>query len=161
MEDSVARVSNVSATLARNRLGVAAVVFFVVAAAAPLTVVAAAVTTAFSVTTYGGIPIAYVAVALVLTVFAAGFVAMSRHLVNSGAFYSYVARGLGKPAGVAAAAVAVGAYALMEVGLVGGFGAVAGLIARVVAGVDVSWLVCALVAAALIGVMGLLRVDLN
>jgi amino acid transporter len=151
----------VTDALARNRLGVPAVVFFVVAAAAPLTVVAGAVTTAYSVTGFGGIPFAYVLVTVVLAVFAAGFVAMSRRIVNAGAFYSYVARGLGRPAGIAAAMVAVTAYALMEVGLVGGFGAVAALILHVAAGVEVPWLACALVGWVLIGLLGILRVDLN
>jgi amino acid transporter len=158
---AVQKQGNVAATLARNRLGVASVVFFVVAAAAPLTVIAGAVTTAYSVTGFGGIPVAYLTVTAILAVFAAGFVAMARHLVNAGAFYSYVARGLGRPAGVAAALVAVAAYALMEVGLVGGFGAVASLILHVAAGVDIAWPVCALACWAVIAFLGVLRVDLN
>lgn len=155
------RQGNVAAALARNRLGVASVVFFVVAAAAPLTVIAGAVTTAYSVTGFGGIPIAYVTVTVILAVFAAGFVAMSRHVLNAGAFYSYIARGLGRPSGMAAALVAVTAYALMEIGLVGGFGAVASVILRVAAGMDVPWPVCAIVGWAVIAVLGMLRVDLN
>lgn len=155
------RVSPVNAALARNRLGVASVVFFVVAAAAPLTVIAGAVTTGYGVTGFGGVPVAFVAVALILAVFATGFVAMSRRIVNAGAFYTYIAQGLGRPAGVAGAWVALAAYNLMEIGLLGGFGLVASMVLEVAAGVTVSWLTCALAGWLLIAVLGRLRVDLN
>ena len=59
----------VARTLARNRLGVPAVVFFVLSAAAPLTVVAGVVTTGFAVTGITGIPLAFLAVGAVLAVF--------------------------------------------------------------------------------------------
>src|SRR5258705_3174560 len=107
MVRSSRRGSPVSAALARNRLGIPSVVFFVVAAAAPLTVIAGAVTTGYGVTGFGGIPVAFVTVTLILSVFAVGFVAMSRRIVNAGAFYTYVAQGLGRPAGVGAAWVAL------------------------------------------------------
>ncbi|GAA4261607.1 hypothetical protein GCM10022255_094860 [Dactylosporangium darangshiense] len=93
----------VAQTLARNRLGVPAVVFFVLAAAAPMTVVACGATTGWAVTGVKGIPIAYLAIAAVLAMFSVGYTAMSRRIVNSGAFYSYIAQGLGRAAGVAAA----------------------------------------------------------
>ncbi len=35
---------------------------------------------------------------------------MSKYIHNAGAFYSYIARGLGKPAGLGAAALAVSSY---------------------------------------------------
>src|SRR5258706_5729702 len=129
----------VSQTLARNRLGVPAVVFFVLAAAAPLTVVAGGATTGWAVTGVEGIPIAYLAIAVVLAIFSVGYTAMSRKIVNTGAFYSYIAQGLGKVWGVGAAFVAQLAYNTMQIGLYGGFGAVsAGLISDRL-GVDAPW----------------------
>ena len=44
---------------------------------------------------------------LILAVFSMGYVAMSRKVVNAGAFYTYMTHGLGKPAGVAGSFVAV------------------------------------------------------
>src|SRR5258706_1933973 len=93
----------VSQTMARNRLGVPAVVYFALTGAAPLTVVAGGATTGWAVTGVIGIPIGYLAIAVVLAVFSVGYTAMSRKIVNSGAFYSYIAQGLGRIPGVGAA----------------------------------------------------------
>ena len=43
-----------------------------------------------------GIPLVYVIIAVILLVFAVGYAAMSRHVANSGAFYTYVSKGLGQ-----------------------------------------------------------------
>ncbi|RKN48223.1 APC family permease [Micromonospora endolithica] len=154
-------LSNVTLALQRGRLGMWPVVAIVMAAAAPLTVVAGGATTGWAVTGVVGIPVAYLAVAAILGVFSVGYVAMSRKIVNAGAFYSYIARGLGRVPGVAASFVALLAYNAMQVGLYGGFGAVlAGFLADR-AGVDVAWWMCAFAAWAVIAVMGVLRVDLN
>jgi amino acid transporter len=151
----------VAQTLARNRLGVPAVVFFVLAAAAPMTVVAGGATTGWAVTGVGGIPIAYLAIALVLAVFSIGYTAMSRKIVNAGAFYSYIAQGLGRIPGVAAAFVAQLAYNTMQIGLYGGLGPVlAGLIGERL-GLTVAWWVYAFIAWAVIAVLGVMRVDIN
>ncbi|HEU4540278.1 MAG TPA: hypothetical protein VFR23_04050 [Jiangellaceae bacterium] len=64
---------------------------------------AGVVTTGYAVTGVTGFPIAFIIVALLLALFAVGYVAMSRHVTNAGAFYTYVTHGLSKPAGVAAA----------------------------------------------------------
>src|SRR5262249_21602263 len=108
--------------LARHRLGVSAVVFFVLSSVAPLTVAAGVITTAYAVTGLRGIPIAFLSVAVVLALFSAGYVAMARHITNAGAFYAFITRGLGRPAGVGAALVAVVAYNLLQGGLYGAFG---------------------------------------
>jgi amino acid transporter len=151
----------VARTLAHNRLGVPAVVFFVMSAAAPLTVVAGVVTTGFAVTGVTGIPLAFLAVGAVLALFSVGYVAMARHVANAGAFYAYIARGLGRPLGVGAAWVALLAYNALQVGLYGAIGAAAGPLLRQWFGVSVAWWVIALVAWLLVAVLGLLRVDIN
>ena len=79
--------SPVSRALARDRLGVPAVLFFVLAGVAPLTVAAGVIPTAFQTTGLTGIPAAFVVVAAILALFATGYVAMTRHITNSGAFY--------------------------------------------------------------------------
>jgi amino acid transporter len=152
---------SVSRTLASNRLGVPAVVFFVISAATPLTVVAGVITTGFAVTGIIGLPIAFAAMALLLALFSVGYVAMSRHITNAGAFYTYVTHGLGRPAGVGAAWMALFAYNLLQVGLYGIIGAAAAPLLADWFGIDVSWWVIALVAWAIVGTLGVLRVDIN
>jgi amino acid transporter/GNAT superfamily N-acetyltransferase len=150
----------VSRGLAQNRLGVPSVVFFGVAGAAPLTVILGAVTTIYAVVGSTVVPVSYLVAAGILMVFTVGFVAMSRHIVNSGAFYSYISRGLGRVPGIGAAFIALPAYAMMQIGLFGLFGVVAsGLLEA--NGITVSWFPCALVAWALVAILGLLWVDLS
>ena len=149
------------AALARNRLGVPQVIYFALSGVAPLTVVAGVITTAFAVTGLTSVPAAFYLVAVVLAVFSVGFVAMSRHIRNAGAFYAYIARGLGRPAGVGAASIALVAYNLLQVGLYGAFGATAASFIGEKTGLHWSWWVWSLIAWAVVGLLGLLRVDLN
>ena len=128
---------------------------------APMTVVAGVVTTMYAVTGLSAIGAAFVAVALVLAVFAVGYVAMARYITNAGALYAYISRGLGRSAGVGAALVAALAYNLLQVGLYGMFGpTLAGYLADKV-GLDLSWWVYSLGAWLLVAILGVLRVDLN
>ncbi|HEV2893938.1 MAG TPA: amino acid permease, partial [Actinomycetota bacterium] len=89
-----------STALAKDRLGIPAVLYFILSAMAPMTVVAGVVTTMYAVTGLSAIGAAFVSVALVLAVFAVGYVAMARHITNAGALYAFVSRGLWRPAGV-------------------------------------------------------------
>jgi len=149
------------AALARDRLGVPQVLYFALSGVAPLTVVAGVVTTAYAVTGLTSVPAAFYLVAIVLAVFSVGFVAMSRHIRNAGAFYAYITRGLGRPAGVGAATIALVAYNLLQVGLYGAFGATAAGFIGEKTGLHWSWWVWSLIAWAVVGLLGLLRVDLN
>lgn len=151
----------ISRALAADRLGVRDVVYFVLSAAAPLTVVAGVVTTAYAVTGISGLPVAFLAVGAVLALFSVGYVTMARHMVNAGAFYAYVARGLGRPAGVAAAWVALVAYNALQVGLYGALGAAAAPLLDRWLGVHPAWWLIALVAWLVVGILGLMRVEVN
>jgi len=150
----------VARALAKNRLGVPSVVFFGVAGAAPLTVIIGAISTIYAVVGNTAVPLVYLVVAVILSIFTVGFVAMSRHIVNSGAFYSYISHGLGRVVGVGAAFVALPAYSLMQIGLFGLFGVVAsGILGSL--GIGADWFICALVAWAVTAILGLLWVDLS
>jgi amino acid transporter len=155
------RSSTVSAALAKDRLGVFSVIYFALSGVAPLTVVAGVVTTAYAVTGLTSVPAAFYLVAAVLALFSIGYIAMSRHIRNAGAFYAYIARGLGPQAGVGAASIAVLAYNLLQVGLYGAFGATAASFTAQKLGIHWWWWEWALAAWAVVAVLGLLRVDLN
>lgn len=151
----------VNRTLAQNRLGVPAVVFFVLSAAAPLTVNAGVIPTGFAVTGITGIPAAFLLVGAVLAVFTVGYVTMARHVANAGAFYTYIAHGLGRAVGVGAANVAVVAYYGLQIGLYGAAGVSFQPLLQEWFGWTAAWWVIAFVAWALTAVLGLLRVDIN
>src|SRR5580658_7680791 len=158
---SRARQGSVSRALARDRLGLPAVLFFVLAGVAPLTVAAGVIPTAYAATGLTGIPAAFLVIAVILGVFAAGYVAMARRIRNAGAFYAFVAQGLGRAAGVAAALVALLAYSCLQVGLYGALGPAAAAEAAAHLGVHAPWWAWALLAWAIITILGQLRVDIT
>ncbi len=155
------RPSAVSQALARDRLGVPSVIMFALTAAAPLMVVGALISTAWGQLGITGFPLAFVLMFIVLAVFSFGYVAMSRHVRNAGAFYSYITQGLGRPLGVAASLVALLAYNMLQVGLYGAFGAFLAPYLQQKFGWTVDWWVLALILWAFVAVLGLLRVEVN
>ncbi|QTX03708.1 APC family permease [Agromyces archimandritae] len=146
--------------LAAGRLGVGDIVFFVVSAAAPLTVVASAAPTSMRM---GGIGAAgaMLVCAVVLILFASGFTAMSTHVRNTGAFYAYVARGIGKPAGTGVAFVTIFAYAILSVCFYGFIGFFGELTFGGIFGIELPWVVWSLIAAALVAVLGYRKIDVG
>jgi amino acid transporter len=105
--------------LRKNALGVGAITFMVVSAAAPLTGVVGALPFAFSLGNGAGVPATFILCTLLMLIFAVGYVAMSRHVTNAGAFYAYCARGLGGNVGSGVSTVALVAYNAMQIGLLG------------------------------------------
>src|SRR4029079_1442279 len=93
--------------------------------------------------------------------FAVGYAAMSRHVANAGAFYAYVARGLGKVQGVGAAFVALLAYNAMQIGIYGLFGVAMGAFMADKIGITLDWWWWCVIAGAVIGALGMLQIDLN
>jgi amino acid transporter len=147
--------------LARDRLGIPSVLAFILAGVAPLTVAAGVIPSAYATTGLTGIPAAFIVIAITLALFATGYMAMSRHITNAGAFYAFIARGLGRIPGTAAALVALLAYSFLQVALYGAFGPVAASLAGAHLGVHAQWWKWALGAWAVITMLGLLRVDIT
>ncbi|MFF8770229.1 APC family permease [Kitasatospora sp. NPDC015120] len=146
--------------LERGVLGTGDIVFFVVAAAAPLTVMAGVAPFAIA---FGGIgaPAAYLATGLVLALFAVGFTTMAAHVRNAGAFYAYVTRGLGRPAGLGAALLAVLSYNAIQIGMFGAFGYFAQETAADLLGLDLPWPVWALIGVAAVWFLGYRSINLG
>ncbi|MET2828411.1 APC family permease [Mesorhizobium shangrilense] len=146
--------------LRKNSLGLIAVTFMVISAAAPLTGVAGAMPIAFLLGNGPGIPATFVFVTLLMLAFAVGYVAMSRHITNAGAFYAYAARGLGGRTAGAVAIVALVAYNAMQFGLIGLFGGIAaGVFGE--HGAFLPWWGWSLIAILLVGFFGYRQVDLS
>jgi amino acid transporter len=151
----------VSQSLAQDRLGVPAVLFFVLAGVAPLTVAAGVIPTAYATTGLTGIPAAFVVIAVILAIFAAGYVTMARHIRNAGAAYAFISHGLGRTLGVPAALVALLAYSELQIGLYGALGPAAAALAATYLHVHAQWWAWALAAWAIITILGVLRVDIT
>jgi amino acid transporter len=150
-----------SSKLHRRALGVPDLVFFIVAASAPLTAVAGGQAATYLVTGNKGVPFMFIPLGIILALFAVGYAAMSRHVANAGAFYAYVARGLGKVQAVGAAFVALIAYNAMQIGIYGLFGVALGAFMADKVGIDLQWYWWCLIGGGVIGVLGVLQIDLN
>ncbi|WP_284979653.1 APC family permease [Arthrobacter sp. fls2-241-R2A-200] len=150
-----------SATTSKRRLGVPAVTFMIIAASAPLTVLAGGVTTTFAVTGVVGVPLSFLILGGILALFAVGYAAMSRYVTNAGAFYAYIAQGISRPAGVGASLVALMAYNLMQIGIYGLFGFTVSSLLSARLGINVPWWIPVLVCIAIVGWLGVNRVDLS
>jgi amino acid transporter len=146
--------------LKKNSLGVGAVTFLVVSAAAPLTGAGGGIPPSMLLGNGAGIAGSFAIVTLILLAFSVGYVAMSRHVKNAGAFYAFTAQGLGGRMGGAAALIAILSYNAMQIGLMGLLGAVAnGTFAGF--GLDLPWYVWSYIAIALVAVLGYRQVDLS
>src|SRR6266487_3705047 len=98
------------------------VVFLVIAAAAPLTAIVGNVPLALVYGNGAGLPVAFALACVVLLCFSVGYAAMSRRVVNTGAFYTYVGCGLGRPPAIGAGYLAVVSYTALTTGLAGAVG---------------------------------------
>lgn len=125
--------------LKENSLGVPSIFFYIIAAASPLTVVVALYPIIIGSGNGVGMPGAFVIAAVVLMIFAVGYVAMSRHVTNAGAFYAYVTLGLGRIPGLGSAFLAIFAYNAIQAGLYGGFGYYASELINPRLGVQIPW----------------------
>ncbi|QAY58883.1 APC family permease [Microbacterium protaetiae] len=156
-----APTTSTTRTDAHRRLGVFAVAFMIVAASAPLTVVAGGVTSSLSVTNVTGIPFGYIVLAVALGIFAIGYAAMSRFITNAGAFYSYVAQGAGRPAGIGSSVLALIAYNAMQIGIWGMLGFQVSSFIQEKTGWASPWWLWVFIGIIVVGVMGVNRVDLS
>jgi amino acid transporter len=147
--------------LKKNAIGMWQIVFFVIAAAAPLTGMLGIIPVAIRLGNGAGVPGAFVAAGLILLVFSVGYAAMSRHVVNAGAFYAYLAQGLGQCFGVGGAFVAVVSYTTMQVGVYALFGFFATVIVNPLISLTVPWWAYSAVAIALVQFLGMRKLDLS
>lgn len=124
--------------LARNSIGTTHIVFFVVAAAAPLASVVGASPAAFTFGNGAGVPGVYLLVGCLYLMFSVGFAAMARFSGSVDSFYAFITKGLGRPAGVAAASISLLTYKMIQMAVYALFGVfLTGALAAV--GIDMPW----------------------
>jgi amino acid transporter len=149
------------AGLERDALGTTGIVFLVLAAVTPMAAVVGVVPLGILLGNGAGFPGACLIAGIVLLLFAVGYAAMSHEVANAGAFYAYVARGFGKPAGGAAAGVAVVAYNAIVISVAAGFGYFASSIIADELGISLSWEVWVAILLAVVAVLGSRQVDIS
>ncbi|GAA4489840.1 APC family permease [Microbacterium panaciterrae] len=129
-------------------------------AQAPLTGIAGALPLTVFLGNGAGAPGAYLAIGVIIVLFAVGFIAMSRRVEAKGAFYAYITAGLGRRVGTGSAWLALLSYATVQAAMYGLYGAiVAGLFASV--GITVPWWLAVLVTIAIVQLLGSLNIELG
>lgn len=147
--------------LAGGSLGAAHIVFMVIAAAAPMAVIVAIVPIAFALGDGPGTPGMFLLAAIVLALFAVGYVRAIPFVRNAGAFYAYITQGLGRPAGLVAAYLAMVCYTSLSAATCGALAFFASDTANRLLGIDLSWVWWAAIAIALTALLGYRRITLT
>ncbi|WP_331722277.1 APC family permease [Streptomyces canus] len=153
--------ASMAGRLKPNSLGVLGILFFVLSAQAPLTGIAGAVPIAIAIGNGAGAPAAYLAAGVIVLLFSVGFVAMGRHVVDAGAFYTYIGKGLGRSAGSGSAAVALFSYCAVQACMYGLYGSIMSGLVEHHTGAHVAWWVWALVTMVIVQVLGASGIEMG
>ncbi|MYR58619.1 amino acid permease [Streptomyces sp. SID625] len=128
-----------TAALKPDALGVLGILFFVLSGQAPLTGIAGAAPISVAIGNGAGTPAAYLPAGAVILLFSVGFVAMGRHVVDAGAFSTYIGKGLGRTTGAGSAAVALFSYCVIQAAMYGLYGATLSALVTHDTGLDLPW----------------------
>ncbi|WP_319447074.1 MULTISPECIES: APC family permease [unclassified Mycobacterium] len=134
------------AGLKKGAIGIVAVLFMAVANAAPITAMTGNTPIAVGFGNGLGAPAGFLFATIILTLFALGYVAMARHITTTGAFYGFISHGLGQIWGMASGMLATFAYVVFEGSLIGGCAYFANDAINTIFGLEIPWLVIAVVA---------------
>jgi len=147
--------------LGRNLLRTPDIVFLVIAAAAPMGAMVGALPIVVGLGNGAGAPGAYLYAALALACFAAGYAAMSRRVTNAGAFYAYIAKGIGRPVGIGAAYVALISYTTVAIGVAAALGFFAEGIMDAQLGIHMAWYAWSGIAVAVTAFLGFREISIS
>jgi amino acid transporter len=146
----------------RGHMGTASLLFTVLAFNAPLAILAGLIPIVIAFGNGTGAPLTFIVVGMVVLLFAVGLNAMAIRMPRPGAFYSYIAKGLGRSAGLAAGFVAIAAYVLIGGGTYALFAVMAEhLMTTVFHSSPVPWVVWAILAWALATGLSFFNIDVS
>lgn len=143
-----------------NTLGLVDVVFMAIATSAPITAMSGNVPFSVGYGVGWGTPATYIFATVILSIFAVAYVAMARYVTSTGAFYGFISRGLGRVTGLGAGFMVTFSYTVFEASLVGIFSYFGHAVFRDQLGVDVHWIVFALVCIAFNAILAYFDVSL-
>jgi len=145
----------VSAALERKTMTTSGMFTFAAAASAPVVVLLGSIPATYATTNVVGVPLGFLVVGAVVGLLSVGYTVLSRHVPHPAVYYAVIARGLGRPAGVGGGMVALLAYNGIQTSLYGLLGAT---LNDLFGG---PWWLWALLAVALVGVVGVRSVALS
>ncbi|HEV7964937.1 MAG TPA: APC family permease [Actinoplanes sp.] len=145
----------VSAALERKTMTTSGMFTFSAAASAPVVVLLGSIPATYATTNVVGVPLGFLLVGAVVALLSVGYTALSRHVPHPAVYYAVIARGLGRPSGVAGGMVGLLAYNGIQTSLYGLLGAT---LTDMFGG---PWWLWALLAVALVGVVGVRSVAIS
>lgn len=148
-------------SLKQGSLGLITVVFFVVAAASPLTGVVGALPVTYFIGNGVGVPTMFIMAGLLLLLFSAGFVTMSKYVVNAGAFYAYIVQGIGVRSGLGGLSVALLAYTSIQLAVSAMFGFFTDEFLRSHWGIAIPWWVYSIIMQMVVVFLGISKVEIG
>lgn len=146
--------------LKANTLGLWSVVFMAVATSAPITAMSGNLPVGVGFGVGTGAPATYIWATVILTVFSVGYVAMARYVTSTGAFYGFISRGLGRVPGLGAGYMVTFSYSVFEASIVGIFSYFAHNTFEEQLGLDIPWLVFAVICIAIISALSYFEISL-
>ena len=145
----------------KGNLGVASIVMMVVAAAAPLTVMAANSPLIIAMGNGIAAPLDAAIATLIMYLFTAGFIVMSRYVTNAGAFYAYIQKGLGRQVGLASATLATASYTFIVLALEAYLGYTLAELLHNTLSISVPWWVMSFVVVFVAGFLGYRHIEMS
>ncbi|GIG63594.1 amino acid permease [Longispora fulva] len=134
---------------------------FVFSAAAPLTVVAGVMTIGYAATGVQAFPLVFLLVGAALLLFVPGYLAMARRLPNAGAFYAYIAAGMGRVPAVGVAWISLASYFFVQMAAYGAIGSAVSPLLDAWWGWSPPWWAVAWACWAVVGVLGVRRIEIS
>lgn len=146
--------------LKANSLGLWDVVFMAVATSAPITVMSGNVPFSVGYGVGTGTPATYIWATAILSIFAIAYVTMARYVTSTAAFYGFISRGLGRVVGLGTGYMVTFGYIIFEASIIGIFSYFGELAFREQLGVNISWVVFAVVGLLLIALLTYFEISL-
>ena len=143
-------------SLGGGKLGVPSISALVISAVAPVSTIAAGIPVIFAIKG-AAVPAMFVIGGIIYSLFAVGYVAMSRHMVNAGGFVAYIDRAFGKRSATAMSYVTV----LFYFSAIIAFYAISGAVSADILGLADHYKVVTFAFLIIVAVLGLLGVQLN
>ncbi len=147
--------------LQSKAVGLVGVLFLAVTGAAPMSAMLGNVPFAAGYGIGSYTPAAFLLATIVLTIFSIGYAAMARRVSSVGGFYSFISQGLGREIGMSAGITSLACYSIFEASLTGLFAFFGNKWLNDHFGINVPWIVLALIMIALIALLAYRDVKLS
>lgn len=147
--------------LQSKAVGLMGVLFLAVTGAAPMSAMLGNVPFAAGYGIGGYAPAAFLLATIVLTIFSIGYAAMAARVSSVGGFYSFISQGLGREVGMSAGIASLACYSIFEASLTGLFAFFGNWWLLNHLGINVPWIVLALLMIAVIAALSFRDVKLS